>query len=944
MSYGLSPIPGVESRVHEKLHHFSSSVELQKERLKEAEDLVLRSSHVQGYLKSIHKATHDQFPKLMNNVGDLAEKVQHFAEETQQRSTQLRKLHVFLKRVDAARVMANSLLQLERSANEIEAVKEANDLPRMVAVVLAYEAAKAKIVTETTQPPHSVNGGDLWQSTLSTYGSSAEETGENSQFYAVSSTLAVKSVREQCVKMLTEKVQEANASGDRELLLSCMSFLVQLGYREMATEVFGGFLCQHVIHNLRVEVVDVELSKMNTPHAAVSHLVLLSRVLDAVAGTIEDEKDVTRRILSRVLSGSPTGEPNDFTSPLKEGTEKEEVAVNEGYFLEARGVLLEMLHKEATSVGEKIVDDFFHRRKGVIKDLEEAVEHRCEGKKKSGLSISPHPGSSSSVSSVPSSSTAPQTTSASAFASVSRRADQFLEDISHITSCCHAYFEFYANNTFSSCSSVASTEKGDNKSHSSSFSASLQAQKSGESPVAATAASSASGVNRKRETKKEEGIDYLWASMDNPLLRSAQQLLSHYCPVQLAYFQFTFSQAMAIQQESLNEKLKTLQQASAADLGKGKNSNRGVNAASTSAAEKGEVPVVLYHLRELYEQSSFLFSSSTSTDDANNDLPMMMEHAYYLYDNLITLPEDVFYVLRIALHRAFHTKSTQIIYAVLPYIEDVLQSSLLVEIERQVEHWSPEMRHRGDADEGSSTMVLSPRVLRWICAANTSVGYTLKLSEELLRLGTTTYSGAVLQRLKEHASDFESLGKFLKRKAETWLKNCATELWKSKALGKAAVEKLMAQDYVLTEDQLFFLEVHDPWAQALLVSSEEILAEIRKMLDQDTFDQFLVHFSQVMVGSLREVLSTKKFNSVGSLQVDKEIRGIRHFFSSLAQKSSLLRDAFSPLTLIASLLLVETPQDALDELHNTALTWEEKKMVLLQRVEFTEKDVLSLKL
>lgn len=944
MSYGLSPIPEVECRVHEKLRQFSSAVELQKERLQEAEDLVLRSSRVQGYLKSIHKATHEQFPKLVDNLGELAGKVQHFAEETQQRSTQLRKLHVFLQRVDATRVMANSLLQLERSANEIEAVKEANDLPRMVAVVLAYEAAKAKILSQTIQLPHSMNGGDEGHSSFGFDGSFAEQTRENNHFFAFSSSLAVKSVREQCVKMLTEKVQEANASGDRESLLSCMSFLVQLGYREMATEMFGGFLCQHVIHNLRVEVVDVELSKMDSPHAAVSHLVLLSRVLDAVAGTIEEETDVTRWILSRVCTGSSSGEINDFSAPLKEEAKKEEVMVNEDFFLEARGVLLEMLHKEATSVGEKIVDDFFHRRKGVIKDLEEAAEHRRGGKKKSALSTSPPPGSSSSVSSVPSSSTASQTTSASTFASVSRRADQLLEDISHITSCCHAYFEFYANNAFVSCSSADPTARGDSKPHSSSISPSLQAKNSGESPVGAITVSSASGVNRKKDTKKEEGIDYLWASMDNHLLRSVQQLLSHYCPVQLSYFQFTFSQALAIQQETLNEKLKALQQASAAGSGKGKNNNRDANAPSTTAAEKSEVPVVLYHLRELYEQSSFLFSPSTSTDDANEGLHMMMEHVYYLYDDLITLPEDVFYVLRIALHRAFHTKSTQIIYAVLPYIEDVLQTSLLVEIERQVKQWSPDMHHRGDTDQGSRAMVLSPRVLRWICAANTSVGYTLKLSEELLRLGTSTYSGGVLQRLKEHASDFDAFGKFLKGKAETWLKNCATELWKSKTIGKAAIEKLMVQDYLLTEEQLFFLEVHDPWAQALLVSSEEILIEIRKMLHQDTFDQFLVHFSQVMVGSLREVLSTKKFNAVGALQVDKEIRGIRHFFSSLAQRSSLLRDAFSSLTLIASLLLVETPRDALDELHNTALTGNEKKRVLLQRVEFSEEEVLSLKL
>lgn len=974
MSYGLSPIPTLENRVHEKLVQFSASTELEKERLHEAERLVLQNSHVQDCLKGIQKVTNEKAPKVIGSVGALARKIGAFAEETQERSARLRKLHVLLERAHAARVVADALCQIERMTKEIESAREERDLPRIVAQVLAYEAAQEKLFSAFPLQANTSDEGAPSSSTSSPrIGYHKDGRSELHNFFKLSNTSTVETVREECVKMLSEKIHEAEEDGDRPLLLSSLSFLVQLGKRRTATEALGRYLSRHVIHALLTQVVEVELAKMDTPHAALSHLVLLSRMLEAVAGTLEAEDPVIRYLLSGVKDSSRYSKHNsgnsnpawtvsttmpvsssctaNEVSPVSEEKTEEAIVVDEHLFHSTRGVLLEILHKEATAASVKIVEDFFQRRKGVIVELREAVDrHQQERNKHPGpsgsftLPTASHPSSGISSGSLSSSTSTTSVSTATTLALISRRADQLLEDISHITSCCHVYFEFYTKNALTD--SLADDQTGgvakgltNTSFHSN--------EGRGEN---ATTTHTATIFTDKREggdPSKDDGKDYLWFSMDNPLLLSAQQLLSMFCSVQLAYLEFAFSQALTIQRESIDEKVRSLRQLSAGGVGKPRGNGKGMSVVPTTTISNVEYMdggVLFSHLREMYEQPSYLFSSSSSADMLQADLWMTTERVYYLHKDLITLPEDVFYVLRIALQRAFHTKSTQVLYAVLTYITDILQSSLTAEIERQVRLCPPVVRRREEDGERPGIALVAPRVLRWICAAHTSAEYTLKLSEELLRLGTMTYTGGALERLKAQATDFNTSGDLLKQKVQTWLSSCAKELWNSDDLGVAAVRKLKAQDYLLTEEQLFFFEIHDPWAQALLLSSEEALTEMHKVLDQDTFDQFLIHFSQVMVKKLREILATKKFNTIGALQLDKEVRGLRFFFSNVSEKAGLLRDIFSPLSLTATLLLVETPRDALDELHNTSLTGKEKKQILLQRVEFNEEEVLSLRI
>eukprot|EP00796_Vickermania_ingenoplastis_P008469 gene8469-5945_t len=624
---------------------------------------------------------------------------------------------------------------------------------------------------------------------------------------SLSSDGVVRDARAKCSSALRERAAEAKAKNDKEGLIWATRLMQQLNDGAAAAAIYSDWVCETSLAPARQHVA-AELAKMDTPQAAQSHLVLVSQLLDAVAATYESEGEFVRHTF---------GESN------------------------ARA-LLQRLHEEATRECVPVLHDFIRRRNDVASLLEASLRRRETDKNNL---TSPPPSDSSSA--------------MAALASVARRADQVLEEISHIASCTHVYFTF------------------------------VQRQLEGE------------GEGQEPSKASNDSVDHLWASQESQLLVSVQEALSLYCPIQQSYLRVAFAQATRLQESSVEEK----------------------ESLSAAAADpKSRV--------DASSESALLQRVNTSNADvaaSERDRLARRERAYYQYPGIITLPDDVFYVLRMAVHRAFHTKSTQVISAALMCISDALRDTLITELANRV----------GLGRRSS----VPPSVLRWVAAAHKSVSYTRKLSEELLRLAVANYCGTVLERLKEQASDIDACAKELESRVNTWLEQCAVVLFRDASSGH--LEKLADMDYKLSEDTLYFYELNDPWAHGFIQTFGEVAEDVKRVLDAATFDQLLLHLGRITVKSLRQQLSKKTFNAFGALQIDKDIRAICYLLTNLAEEVSL-RQVCGPLTLTASLLLVDRPRDALDEAHNTALTSDEKRSVLLQRVDLDAEEVRLLKL
>lgn len=103
-----------------------------------------------------------------------------------------------------------------------------------------------------------------------------------------------------------------------------------------------------------------------------------------------------------------------------------------------------------------------------------------------------------------------------------------------------------------------------------------------------------------------------------------------------------------------------------------------------------------------------------------------------------------------------------------------------------------------------------------------------------------------------------------------------------------------------------------------------------------------------MVQRLEQDILKKKFNQLGGLQLDKELRVLQNHFSTISQKT--VRDKFARLTQMAALLYLEKVREA-EEFwgqNSTYMTWRltpgEVRRVLSLRIDFNKDLIAKLKL
>jgi hypothetical protein len=119
-------------------------------------------------------------------------------------------------------------------------------------------------------------------------------------------------------------------------------------------------------------------------------------------------------------------------------------------------------------------------------------------------------------------------------------------------------------------------------------------------------------------------------------------------------------------------------------------------------------------------------------------------------------------------------------------------------------------------------------------------------------------------------------------------------------------------------------------------------------LTASNYDNLVHLILKYAVQKIEADLLRKRFNQLGGLQLDKELRVLQNYFSTLTQKT--VRDKFARLTQMAALLYLEKVKEAEEYWGQNAtyMTWRltpgEVRRVLGLRVDFTKDSIAKLKL
>lgn len=900
----LKHIDNVEERFDQALQRVRDGVRRRDAALNDIRQSIHAESELHAPLREISNVQYRLMPQYVHRSAALARTVAANASLAERSSKRVRRLDALLQRVQQTCAIVDAMKAMENDVAQMSSVLDSGDIDKILQLLHSYEAAQRVLASAS---PATAVAVEAKASEVGTGGgASLSAAGAASNATSVSDVMrhARATVQARLLKMIEDAVQV----NDKLAIMKGTKLLAELGEGAVASQLYSDWIADHTIAAL-AKLIDSEMRKMeDSATVAMTHLALVSQCLDNVAAAFESDEEFTYEAFGA-------------QGPL---------------------ALLAKLHSRATARCVPVLSDFIERRKDVLTQLE---KHASAGDGASGASRASTPSMNAAAGA-----------NANAVVASARRADQILEEISHMVSCGHIYLTFVERKQteyekrMKAAGAAAAAESG--REESTSMAA------AGEVVAGSTA-------------------DNLWRTSDNALLNSMQDILGVYVPLQTTYFTIAYDQAVDLQLRAIRDAAKEAA-AAAARAGGGDASRTAAGArhgnASAALLSTPSAATFMSGLQNLYmvaaSSADDLIASvgvgggSASVAGGGASAAASEELAsfwYFTHNGQVTLPDDVFFVLRMAIHRAMNTKSAQICSAAVMSAMDVVQLRLLPEIESHTviagagshagvggaasnSSAAGGRRRAGAAPRGG---FLTPDELHWTGAAQRTATYLQRMADELQQLGEATFSATPhdVTRFRELAGNMRTLGRTLQDKLiPAWLDAFADVCCDS--VLPQHMERFAAVSYDMKEAVYSHYELNDVWVQACLVDLGAGLQYLHQHLaDAKLFDALLTAMARRVAKWACSVLLRKRVSLFGALQVDKDVRALRSFFVERAQTDlTPIRDAFAVLNLMATLLLSDKPTDALEEAANTALTADEKKKVLLTRVEFRKEAVMALPL
>ncbi|CAB4004193.1 conserved oligomeric Golgi complex subunit 4-like, partial [Paramuricea clavata] len=120
---------------------------------------------------------------------------------------------------------------------------------------------------------------------------------------------------------------------------------------------------------------------------------------------------------------------------------------------------------------------------------------------------------------------------------------------------------------------------------------------------------------------------------------------------------------------------------------------------------------------------------------------------------------------------------------------------------------------------------------------------------------------------------------------------------------KPQIDGFSSINHHITEDEFAIYEVNDPFVQNLISTLESSLLTFKGPLASDNYDSLVYLVTNEIAALLEKVILKSKFNRLGGLQFDKELRSLVGYLTAITQWT--VRDKFARLTQMATILNME---------------------------------------
>ena len=322
-------------------------------------------------------------------------------------------------------------------------------------------------------------------------------------------------------------------------------------------------------------------------------------------------------------------------------------------------------------------------------------------------------------------------------------------------------------------------------------------------------------------------------------------------------------------------------------------------------------------------------------------------------DQLTTsMLDDVFFIVKKCIGRAVSSQNVDCICAVLNNACTLLESDFLQLFQEAVKAGLPNTY----LDQAYS-------VLHSATGAKLAVADTDKQRQQFLSYLNNAESGLeYITRLQESIqAELANLNTGSDKQAEkinscmTGLPTVQTKLRTILDSGLAALRTSAVKPRVkpwvdgfslcshnITDEMFSDYAANDPWVQQTIVNIDMLIQSFKPSLTQANFDSFVNIVASEVTLQLEKTVLKISFNRLGGLQFDKEVRSLSSFLTSLT--SWTIRDKFSRLQQMASILNIETLAEIEECTGVNKLTPVEVRSILRLRVDFKPEEIKRVKL
>ncbi|XP_047311085.1 conserved oligomeric Golgi complex subunit 4-like [Impatiens glandulifera] len=316
----------------------------------------------------------------------------------------------------------------------------------------------------------------------------------------------------------------------------------------------------------------------------------------------------------------------------------------------------------------------------------------------------------------------------------------------------------------------------------------------------------------------------------------------------------------------------------------------------------------------------------------------------YVSDSLTSsMVDDVFYVLQSCCRRSISTSNMNSVIAVLSSAVSLLGNEYSEALQEKVRELNlgAKLFLGGVGVQKTGTEISAA-----LNNIDVSSEYALKLKQEIEEQCAEVFPApGDRERVKSCLSELGEMNNSFKKALNAGVEQLVASVTPRV---RPLLDNVATISYELSEAEYADNEVNDPWVQRLLHAVETNVAWLQPSMTINNYDSLIHLVLDFIVKRLEVIMMQKRFSQLGGLQLDRDIRALVSFFSSMTQRT--VRDKFARLTQMATILNLEKVSEILDFWGENSgpMTWRltpaDVRRVLGLRIDFKPEAIAALKL